>query len=155
MHQITFKVVSTNEWFGGAVEIELDGVNLVELVRDFEMPMAAAEGAPSIAGGYVGIAAASHLPPSKHFLGIHSPPRREGAKTDILWCRDCGEAGCWPLLTRISVDNNRVTWSQFEQPYRSDNGVQTPWTYDDFGPFTFDRSQYESALNEAAATHTE
>jgi len=141
MRQISFKVVTTDVWFGEAI--------------DFEMPMAAAEGSPGIAGSYMGIAAASHLPPSRHFLGIHDSPRRENAKTDILWCRDCGEPGCWPLLTKITIDDDCIVWSQFEQPHRAGNGKRPRWWYDDFGPFTFNRTQYELSLNNASDTHRE
>ena len=154
MHHIAFKIVSTEEWFGKAINFKIDGTNFVDLVRDFEMPMATAEGSPNIAGDYMGIAAASHLPPSHHFLGIHDSLGRENAKnTDILWCRDCGEPGCWPLLVKITLDADRVVWSHFEQPHRAAAGKNARWVYDDFGPFTFDRSKYQMSLNNAIGTH--
>ena len=154
MHHIAFKVVPPEGWFGEAIEIKIDGTNLIELVREFETPMAVAEGSPNIAGGYMGIAAATHLPPSKHFLGIHDAARLQDAKTDIFWCGDCGEPGCWPLLARITINHNRIIWSQFEQPHRAGDDKAVRWAYDDFGPFIFDRSQYALALNSAAGTHT-
>jgi hypothetical protein len=40
----------------------------------------------------------------------------------------------------ITVDGDRVTWSQFEQPYRHERD------YSAFGPFEFERRQYEEAL---------
>ncbi|MCA9024807.1 MAG: hypothetical protein KDA86_06305 [Planctomycetaceae bacterium] len=123
---------------------------MIDLVCEFELPMATAEGTPDIAGGYMGIAASSHLPPSQHFLGIHASSLREDAKTDILWCGDCGEPGCWPLLTRITVNDDCVIWSEFEQPHRTARSKKTPWVYDCFGPFEFDRTQYELSLVNAA-----
>ena len=151
MHHITFKVVSTDEWFGDAIDIAIDGANLIDLVREYELPMATAEGSPDIAGGYMGIPASSHLPPSQHFLG-HDSPGLENAKSDIFWCRDCGEPGCWPLRARITRDADIITWSHFEQPHRTTDDKSARWAYNGFGPFTFDQSQYEEALNNAATT---
>ena len=148
MHQIRFKLAASNEWFGDAIDIAIDGTNFINLVRDFEMPMAAAEGSPNIAGRYMGIAAANHLPPSQHFLGVLDPSRLPDAKVDLLWCGDCAEPGCWPLMARISVHENRIIWSDVEQPHRTGRGKMARWTYDSFGPFEFDRAQYESALHE-------
>jgi hypothetical protein len=60
-------------------------------------------------------------------------------KTALLGC-GCGEVGCSPLMARITVTDDTVTWDEFEQPTRPG------WDYDGFGPFTFDRAQYEQAL---------
>jgi hypothetical protein len=39
----------------------------------------------------------------------------------------------------VTVDEDTVTWGEFEQPTRPD------WDYDGFG-FSFERAQYEQAL---------
>ena len=39
----------------GEVSIFINGSNLIDMLRDFEMPFAKAEGSPSIAGGYSGL----------------------------------------------------------------------------------------------------
>lgn len=62
----------------------------------------------------------------------------------LLAC-GCGEAGCWPLEATVDATDDTVTWSGFRQPHRPS------WTYDGFGPFTFDRAQYDTAAAEAAA----
>ncbi len=62
-----------------------------------------------------------------------------GPKTVLLAC-DCGEWACWPLPAQITVTEDIVIWDSFEQPYRRDRD------YSSFGPFRFDRSQYEAAL---------
>ena len=97
-----------------------NGTDLVELVRAQESPFAEAEGSPSIAGAYSGLAPGPDtLPPSWHFLG--EPSDRLYAyngKVQVMGC-ECGEPGCWPLVCRISADAETVTWSDFEQPHRS------------------------------------
>lgn len=40
------------------------------------------------------------------------------------------------------VSEDTVVWSDFEQHHRKN------WRYDSFGPFVFDRGQYEAALSE-------
>ena len=39
----------------------------------------------------------------------------------------------------------------FEQPFRAPGRGPGPWSYGGFGPFVFDRAQYEAALERARA----
>lgn len=69
----------------------------------------------------------------------------DGNAVLLMQC-ECGEVGCWPLLAKLEVTDTTVTWSDFQQPHR---GPQSPagwWRYDNLGPFSFDRVQYEAAL---------
>jgi hypothetical protein len=134
-----------------ALDIALDGRSFLEFVRDAEAPFAAAEGHPDLAGRYEGLPAASVLPPSQHFWG---KPRDElhayGEKVALYDC-ECGCPGCWPLVVRITVAGQIVSWSDFEQPHRGPRSRASWWQYDGFGPFTFDRNEYEAALARAVA----
>jgi hypothetical protein len=47
------------------------------------------------------------------------------------------------LEASIELTTEHVCWTRFRQPHR------TQWNYDDFGPFTFERKQYEAAVTEA------
>jgi hypothetical protein len=113
-------------------------------VGEVELPFARVEDRPNIAGGYRGLPLGllkGRLP--QHFLGSPDSHLDCGPhhKTVLLGC-GCGEAGCWPLMSRVHVGEATVRWDDFEQPHRSDG-----WTY---GPlcFEFDRRQYEAALQE-------
>jgi hypothetical protein len=123
------------------IRIEVNGTDLVELVRQAELPSAEADEEPELAGTYVGLVPGYiRMDLAGQFLGgsgtwLYS--EGEG-KTALLSC-NCGEVGCSPLLARVTVGEDTVTWDEFEQPTRPD------WDYDDFG-FTFARPQYEQAL---------
>jgi hypothetical protein len=123
------------------IRIEVNGSDLVELVRRAELPSAEADDEPELAGTYVGLVPGYiRMDLAGQFLGgsgawLYS--EGEG-KTALLSC-NCGEVGCSPLLARVTVDEDTVTWDEFEQPTRPD------WDYDGFG-FTFARPQYEQAL---------
>jgi hypothetical protein len=128
---------------GGALRITLDGRDLSEVVGEHERRYAEAEGHPQIAGGYAGLDPRQlDGPISAHFLGgpgshlACGPPE----KTVLLICT-CGEPGCWPLMASIEVRPDEVVWREFEQPHRRGR-----WSYESFGPFVFDRPQYEQAL---------
>lgn len=132
--------------------ITVNGSELVEIVRATEQPFADAEGRSHLAGAYRGLPPSIAFLPSKHLLGNPDPLYAdlvgEGGtdKPAVLVCT-CGEAGCWPLCARITVSVNAVTWSDFEQPYRADaEGGYLLWSYEQLGPFTFDRAAYEQAL---------
>jgi hypothetical protein len=79
---------------------------------------------------------------SAHYLG-RAVMVSEDEKVPVLGC-ECGEWGCWPLLTRVVVDGDAVIWTDFEQPHRRDRD------YSGFGPFIFDRRAYEEAVADIA-----
>jgi hypothetical protein len=127
-----------------AVRVLVDGRDLAEIVRAVELPYAEAEGRPQIAGQYAGLGR-NELPSAvrEHFLGTDGSDLGCGPadKTVLLDCV-CGSPGCWPLMARIEVRESEVIWSDFEQPHRSGR-----WSYGAFGPITFERAQYEKALD--------
>ena len=122
------------------VRLLVDGRDLVTLVGEFERPFA-----EEMAGAYGLLPAADVLPPARHFLGEPDPLyTSEGGRTMLLAC-DCAEPGCWPLAARIEVTAHAVSWTDFRQPLRPE------WSYSGFGPFVFERKQYESALGTAGS----
>lgn len=150
MDTITFKVRPSEHWFGEEIEIEINGESLAAKLRAFEMPLARAEGSPKIAGDYSGLPASSYLLPSRHFFGEQAHPETREERVELLLCGGCGEIGCWPILARIAVAEDRVIWNDFQQPHRTGRGKSAVWDYARFGPFVFERAQYERALREAA-----
>jgi hypothetical protein len=124
------------------IKIKVNGVELPELVREAELPSAREDEEEEIAGNYIGLVAGyMRIDLAGQFLGGQGTPMFEGDedKMALLGC-GCGEVGCSPLMARITVTDETVTWDDFEQPTRPG------WDYEGFGPFTFDRAQYERAL---------
>ena len=136
---LAFEVVAVE---GGAKALvpTIDGHSLLTMVAAFE-----SQRGYEPAGGYAGI-----IPAHFNFGDL---TRYYEAREDRQWpspghawllgC-DCGEVGCWPLTARIAVTPDNVTWSNFSQEHRPDRD------YVGFGPFTFTRRQYASALARAA-----
>jgi hypothetical protein len=123
------------------IKITVNGTDLVELARQAELPSAQADGEEELAGTYVGLVPGYiRMDLAGQFLGGTGATLApgDGEKTALLSC-NCGEVGCSPLLARVTVEEDTVTWDEFEQPTRPD------WDYDGFG-FTFARPQYEQAL---------
>ena len=125
------------------VDVFINGRNLADILREVEMPFAAREGKPDLAGSYVGLPLEEVFLPSPRLLGEpatyydHDYP--EG-KIAVLGCV-CGDVGCWPFLVRIKLQEDAVVWDGFEQPHRR------AWRYDEMRPLVFDRAQYLSALD--------
>lgn len=115
------------------VEPEVDGVLLSTLAARYEK--AHAFDRP---GGYgpmaAGIAWSGDL--DRYLFGEQLPD--DETKVALLGC-GCGEAGCWPLLARVTVERRTVLWDEFEQPFEPERD------YSDFGPFRFRRDEYEEA----------
>lgn len=120
-----------------ALGIRVDDRDLLEYVRATEMPFAAAEGHPDLAGKYAALPA---------FMALESLAA-QGVVS--LYDCDCGCFGCWPLRVRIAVSENTVAWSEFEQPHRGPNSRAGWWRYDELGPFEFARGEYAAALARA------
>ena len=135
MNRIELRVQRGRELDADVVPIFVDGRDLVDLVRPVELPFATAEGHSSIAGGYDGL-----LP--EYWLELPEQYGGDG-RAAVLSCK-CGEVGCWPLRVRIAIDGQHVVWSDFQQPHRPD------WAYKGFGPFVFERGEYE---REVARVH--
>ncbi|MEV6021410.1 MULTISPECIES: hypothetical protein [unclassified Streptomyces] len=113
----------------------VDGVPLTSLIDQFET---GARMRPA-GGAYGGL-----LPQFFRFGRLedhfHGRPTGEmGPKTPVLGCA-CGDCGCWPLMAGITVTSAHVVWDSFEQPHR------TARDYSGFGPFRFDRRQYDHAV---------
>ena len=126
--------------------ISINDINLLSLVREAELPFATQMSYPDMAGGlYTGLKPSKMLWPSRHLLGDPEPQLEDEGKIVIYNCI-CGQVFCWSLLVRIVVGKTAVTWSDFEQPHRGPGSAAGHWRYDALGPFTFDRQQYESAL---------
>lgn len=138
---LTFKCEFIN---GGTASLMpcIDGVELADLIAAFEH----ASGYGDPAGGYGGVVPSHYKlgPLAAYFLG-KSEAVEDGqrGKIYILFC-ECGEAGCWPLVTHIRVDDQLVVWHDFSQPHRPKRD------YSGFGPFTFERSEYERAVVSAS-----
>jgi len=145
--EVSFELAPAGEEFPDdlrQIKIEVNGVELPELVREAELPSARSDDEEEMAGNYVGLVAGYlRIDLAGQFLGGQGTPMFDGSgeKTALLGC-GCGEVGCSPLMARVTVAEGTVTWEDFEQPTRPD------WNYEGFGPFTFDRAQYERALME-------
>ncbi|MFI6901266.1 hypothetical protein ACIBKY_08395 [Nonomuraea sp. NPDC050394] len=119
----------------------IDGQALTDLIDRFEIDA----GIQPAGGAYGGLIPACYRygPLDEHFLGKENPGL--GPNTAVLAC-ECGEVGCWPLMTRITPTGSLVVWDGFAQPYRPTRD------YAPFGPFLFGRAQYDEALAALAAT---
>jgi hypothetical protein len=118
----------------------IDGTSLIDLVGDFET---GAGYKP--AGGYRGIVPMNFKlgPLETYYLGTSDDQWPAPGTAWLLGC-DCGEAGCCPLAAEVIATPDHVSWSGFSQPHRPQ------WDYSTFGPFTFDRAEYELAVAELA-----
>ncbi|MEV4129698.1 hypothetical protein [Nocardia sp. NPDC049707] len=115
----------------------IDGVPLTDLIDRFELDA----GMQPAGGAYGGLipAYSQSLRMDDHFHGRST--MATGSKTPVLVC-ECGEWGCWPLLAEITVTDDLVIWDCSEQPGRRTRD------YGAFGPFRFDRNQYDDAVRD-------
>ncbi|MBP7462053.1 MAG: hypothetical protein KBA26_12250 [Candidatus Delongbacteria bacterium] len=145
MDKIEFKVIEEIDDHVpyDSVRILINGIDLIDMLREYEMKFAQKEGSPSIAGSYVG------LMPMYLYQYLTEPNQfniYDDHKAIILGC-DCGCEGCWPMMIKILKDNNRIIWTEFEQPHRGPTS-RCYWNYNEFGVFIFDLDNYNLQLDE-------
>lgn len=119
----------------------IEGCALIELVGDFER----AQG-HKLAGRYSGLVPSSFDfgDLAAYYVGSSVDQWPEPGSLWLVDC-ECGQAGCWPLEASVVVTDQQVTWSNFRQPHRPE------WNYDGFGPFVFERGEYDAAVNRMIA----
>lgn len=132
---------------GTGVHIIINGRNLVEIVREIELPFATREGSPGIAGAYSGLPADIVFQPSRHFLGEPDSLHSDGDGRPYVFACNCGVPGCWPLTVHIELREHEVVWSDFRQPHRGPHAPAGEWRYDALPRFIFERKSYETALS--------
>ncbi len=123
------------------VSIFINDKNLIDIVKEIELPFATKEGSLQIAGDYSGLYAFQLW---DEMLKVRRP--RSEFPPEVLGCT-CGSPGCWPLSLKITEKDNEIVWSDFDNPYRTDliNPDQN-WDYSKLGPFCFDKEQYETEM---------
>jgi len=141
MNRVAFRIVKTAS--GPAIQIDVDGQSLQEWARAVELRFASAEANPRLAGSYEGLGPGQVNRDREHYLGSPVASWFEDGDTVLLGCV-CGEWGCWPLTTMVTVTDTEVIWQGFRNGHR-------PWDLGALGPFRFKRTQYESSLDEAFA----
>jgi hypothetical protein len=132
MNRLDLRIQRSQELDAEVVRILVDGRDLVDLVRPIELPFASAEGHPEIAGSYDGLLPRDWVDLPEQY--------DDDDRAALLACASCGEPGCWPLRARVEAVADSVTWSDFQQPHRPE------WSYASFGPFVFDRAQYDEEV---------
>jgi hypothetical protein len=136
-------IVKTNDGHD-YVDIYINDKRLVEILKEIELQYNA-----NIAGGYKGLPTNVVFLPSRHFLDKPHQWYDYDGKVSVLEC-ECGCAGCWDFNVKITLEDDKVIWSDFEQPHRGVNSAGGYWNYDKLEPFVFDRKQYEAELSKKA-----
>lgn len=113
----------------------MDLVTEFEVTRNYEPP-----------GGYGGLVPAffNFGDLRAYLLGLDNGQWPRPGTAWLLGC-DCREVGCRPLEAKVDAGPTCVVWSNFSQPFRLGRD------YGGFGPFVFDREQYEAAVGDAVA----
>ena len=128
------------------LDIRINGFRLVDILKELEIPYASIEGKPGLAGHYEGLPPLLCLPPQKHFWGMATT--QDYALADgriaILESGWSGVPGEFTFATRISVDGEKVIWSDLSNVQRGH------WDYRMLGPMYFELRQYRNALEQAA-----
>ncbi len=144
MNKLEFKIEanqSSNQQVM-TVTILVNGLDIIELLKEYEMPFAKKEGSEDIAGGYEGIS------PEALYKNLTNPEAFDldkNEKVSLLECA-CGCDGCWPMKAKVIHLQDKIIWAEFEQPHRAIDSANF-WDYSNFGQFGFDKNNYIEQLD--------
>lgn len=142
VHHFSATVVRATANCWPHVELRIDGVSLLDLVRDAERPHATQEGVPLLAGNYTW----PLLTPRLVRLLAGARPGASRVQGVLLNC-GCGWASCWPLSLRVRLVDRLVVWQDLQHGKRAGR-----WNYEDLDPLRFSRAAY---LDEIATLRNE
>ena len=135
LDKLTFKVINPNgkeDWAADykiniVVEIYINDVELIEILKVIETPYAIDENHADLAGAY------GHLLPDELYTNLAT----DEEDIELLCCSGCGESGCWSILVDVEKDDKFIYWKMFKHNHRD-------WKYDI--SYKFDRMEYEKSL---------
>ena len=119
-----------------AVEIYINNREIIDILKEIELPFAEEEGHPSLAGGY------GHNVPKFLYESLNDAfvegTYNQQCGVEILCCGDCGFPGCWSAVAYVRQDDDFVYWENFRQNHRKN------WKYN--LSYKFDRAEYEKEM---------
>ena len=145
MDEIVFVVRSEHHppvGYWSVLDVRINGVRLQELVHTAQVE-STYQPAGSSKAAYMGLDPS--VASTGHFIGqpvVMSIQGRPVLDRVLLRCT-CGEPGCENVTAQVRVDDQQVIWREFRA-----SGDPL-----DLGPFEFDRSKYEEALQRAATSY--
>jgi len=144
MYEIHFEIGERDDLVDGMGETVVIFVNdrdLSRITREVELPFAARDGKPELAGNHVGLPPETDILPSHRLLG-----RTEGRDDDwdgkfaVLGC-GCGVVGCWPLRVKTTPREATSLWHDFKQPHHRH------WRHGGLEPLIFSRAPQPGTLH--------
>jgi hypothetical protein len=115
----------------------LDDKDFMQMVKEYELTRKNVNKELAGTFSFLNIAYYKHA----YFLGANKSQHRyplinNDGRIAVLEC-ECCIPGCAPLLAEVVVEDEVITWRNFGLRHIA---------YEGFGPFTFNRYQYESEL---------
>lgn len=80
-------------------------------------------------------------------LRVQAAPSSDSGRVLLYICPECGDIGCGAYSAKVDFDQGTYVWSDFAY----ENGYEEARIIEGFGPFVFEASQYESAIDAASA----
>ncbi len=142
MEEIHFEIGERDDPVDGMVEtlgIFVNDRDLPRITREVELPLAARDGKPELAGNYVGLPPEAVFLPSHHLLG-----RSEGRNDDWdgkVAVLGCGVVGCWPLRVKTTPREATSLWHDPKQPHHRH------WRHGGLEPLIFGRAPQRGTLH--------
>lgn len=125
------------------VGIWIDGENLIDHIRQLEVPWWTGIGSPQPDGQYVWVPARTALLPRRHLLGEPAVPWC-GEFSPVVVC-NCGEYACRCYAVKIELLPEWVLWSAWAEVPQEEARLTGL-----LGSLAFDRNQYEAELIRAS-----
>lgn len=93
------------------VDYYINGVSLLDMIREIEKPFFEEEGHPELSGDY-----GLNSPKGMHWQLARA--LKDDEYIELYCCAECGDSGCWSVCCRLEEEGDFIVMKDFEQNFR-------------------------------------
>jgi hypothetical protein len=121
------------------IDFTVDGVSLEESLRSRQRDLI----------GVLGWGDAKWNREVVNRLSFRSQSAPSTGRYLLYGCSECGDLGCGGITAQVTQSTEGISWSQFGFENNYEPAMSDFESYREVGPFSFERAQYEAALETA------
>lgn len=99
-----------------SVAYYINGISLLDMVREIETPFFEKEGCPDLIASYMHH---TYRNVKRMFTDAFTPSSMEDdADVELFCCKDCGDSGCWSVCCKLREEGNYIIMTDFYHNWR-------------------------------------
>ena len=99
-----------------SVAYYINGISLLDMIREIETPFFEKEGCPDLIASYMHH---TYRNVKRMFTDALTPgSMKDDEDVELFCCRDCGDSGCWSVCCKLRKEGNYIIMKNFYHNWR-------------------------------------